>query len=66
MANVRRKKIADKDEILRFLTSIMRNEELSGKERLDAAMKLGKYIGLESPENEDNPGVVIYDGYKGD
>ena len=59
-----RKKVASKTEILEFLTGVMRNEELSEKERLAASFKLGRYLGLEGKEADDEglPRVVIYDG----
>ena len=60
----KRKKIADKTEILEYLTGVMRDSELSEKERLAASFKLGKYLGLEEKdaETDDSPRVVIYDG----
>lgn len=68
MANAKQKKIADKDEILTFLTSIMRNEELGEKDRIGAAFKLGRYLGLEGKgeESDELPRVIIYDGCKTD
>ena len=59
-----KKKVASKTEILEFLTGVMRNEELSEKERLSASFKLGRYLGLEGKETDDTelPRVVIYDG----
>ena len=64
----RRKKTADRGEILEFLTAVMRNEELNDKDRMSAAFKLGRYLGLESPESgaDDTPKVVIYDGNQTD
>ena len=44
----RRKRSADREEILEFLTAVMRNEELSDKDRMSAAFKLGRYLGLET------------------
>ena len=60
----RRKKSADKEEILEFLTAVMRNEELSDKDRMSAAFKLGRYLGLETgePDCDSEPRVMIYDG----
>ncbi|MBO6301352.1 MAG: hypothetical protein J6N15_02825 [Ruminiclostridium sp.] len=59
-----RKAIADRDEILKFLTSVMRSDELSEKDRLGAAFKLGRYLGLETGDGDsgDIPRVIIYDG----
>lgn len=64
----RRKKAADRDEILQFLTSVMRNEELSDKDRMSAAFKLGRYLGLETgnADEEISPRVLIYDGNQTD
>ena len=42
----RRKKTADRGEILEFLTAVMRNEELNDKDRMSAAFKLGRYHAL--------------------
>ena len=64
MPAARQKKVADKQEILEFLTGVMRNTELSEKERLAASFKLGRYLGLEGRETDSDelPRVVIYDG----
>ena|GEM_PF-3109739 len=64
MPGARQKKIADKTEILEFLTGVMRNDELSEKERLAASFRLARYLGLESKDADDDmlPRVVIYDG----
>lgn len=64
----RRKKTADRDEILEFLTAVMRNDELNDKDRMSAAFKLGRYLGLETPDSggDDTPRVVIYDGSQTD
>ncbi|MCR4781112.1 MAG: hypothetical protein K5876_08460 [Ruminiclostridium sp.] len=64
MPAARQKKVADKQEILEFLTGVMRNTELSEKERLAASFKLGRYLGLEGRETDSGelPRVVIYDG----
>ena len=64
MPAAKQKKVADKTEILEFLTGVMRNTELSEKERLAASFKLGRYLGLEGREPGDDglPRVVIYDG----
>lgn len=60
----KQKKVADKTEILEFLTGVMRNTELSEKERLAASFRLGRYLGLEGKNADDDelPRVVIYDG----
>lgn len=64
MPAAKQKKVADKTEILEFLTCVMRNTELSEKERLAASFKLGRYLGLEGkePDIDGLPRVVIYDG----
>ncbi len=68
MANARKTKIADKEEILTFLTSVMRNEDLGEKDRIGAAFRLGRYLGLEGTDEETDelPRVIIYDGTKPD
>ena len=57
------KKIADKDEVLEYLTNIMRAEDSARKDKLSATRQLGKYLGLEGKKIELNgkTGVVIYD-----
>lgn len=57
------KKIADKDEVLEYLTNIMRAEDSDQKDKLSATRQLGKYLGLEGKKIELNgkTGVVIYD-----
>lgn len=42
----------------------MRNAELSEKDRLGAAFKLGTYLGLDDAAADRNelPRVIIYDG----
>ena len=64
----RKKKTADRDEILAFLTEMMRNEEIAGKDRMSAAFKLGSYLGLDACETAESsfPQVVIYDGAETD
>jgi len=64
----RRKRSADREEILEFLTAVMRNEELSDKDRMSAAFKLGRYLGLEtgSADEDGSPRVLIYDGNQTD
>ena len=59
-----RKKVASKTEILEFLTGVMRNTELSEKERLAASFRLARYLGLEGKDadGDELPRVVIYDG----
>ena len=59
-----KKKIADKNEILEYLTGVMRSEELGEKDRIAAAIKLGRYLGLDGKDADadDSPKVVIYDG----
>ncbi|MBR5090416.1 MAG: hypothetical protein IK093_13385 [Ruminiclostridium sp.] len=62
MPNAKQKKVADKDEIMQFLTAVMRDTELGEKDRLGAAFKLGRYLGLEGKDCDELPRVVIYDG----
>ena len=40
-------KIADKDEVLEYLTNIMRAEDSDQKDKLSATRQLGKYLGLD-------------------
>ncbi len=56
-------KIADKDEVLEYLTNIMRAEDSNQKDRLSATRQLGKYLGLDGKklELEGKTKVVIYD-----
>ena len=56
-------KIADKDEVLEYLTNIMRAEDSDQKDKLSATRQLGKYLGLEGKKIELNgkAGVIIYD-----
>ena len=63
MANGKQKKVADKTEILEYLTNVMRNDEVTEKERLAASFKLGRFLGLEGKSaGDDEPTrVVIYD-----
>ena len=63
LANGKQKKVADKTEILEYLTNVMRSDEVSEKERLAASFKLGRFLGLEgkSPDTDEPTRVVIYD-----
>ena len=56
-------KIADKDEVLEYLTNIMRAEDSNQKDRLSATRQLGKYLGLDGRklELDGKTKVVIYD-----
>ncbi len=56
-------KIADKDEVLEYLTNIMRAEDSNQKDRLSATRQLGKYLGLDGKklELDGKTKVVIYD-----
>ncbi|MBP3857807.1 MAG: hypothetical protein IK990_19560 [Ruminiclostridium sp.] len=62
MSDAQKKQIADKNEIMQFLTDVMRNSQLGEKDRLGAAFKLGRYLGLEGSQPLEMPSVVIYDG----
>lgn len=57
------KKIADKDEVLEYLTGIMRDDDTNEKDRLTASKQLGKYLGLEvnRVELSGEAKVAIYD-----
>ena len=56
-------KIADKDEVLEYLTNIMRAEDSDQKDKLSATRQLGKYLGLDGKKIELNgkAEVIIYD-----
>lgn len=60
-------KIADKDEVLEYLTNIMRAEDSNQKDRLSATRQLGKYLGLDGKklELDGKTKVVIYDDIRG-
>ena len=66
LPNAKRKKIADKSEILEYLTNVMRSDEVTEKERLAASFKLGRYLGLEGKPHDEPTRVVIYDGKQPD
>lgn len=57
------KKIADKDEILEYLTKVIRDEGSNLKDKLSATRQLGKYLGLDvrKIELDGKAGVIIYD-----
>ena len=60
-------KIADKAEVLEYLTNVMRDGEGSEKDRLTASKQLGKYLGLDVKKVElsGECGVTIYDDIEG-
>lgn len=39
--------IADRDEVLAYLTNLLRNDEAGEQTRLRASAQLGKYLGME-------------------
>ncbi len=45
-------KIADKDEVLGFLTNILRDGEADERTRLKASEQLGKYLGMSEKKLE--------------
>lgn len=60
-------KIADKDEVLEYLTNVMRDDDGNEKDRLRASQQLGKYLGLDV-KRVDVSGkteVMIYDDIEG-
>ena len=59
--------IAQPPEVLRYLTSLLRGETGSERERLKAAELLGKRLGLfnEKPGGGDTPTVTIVDDLHG-
>lgn len=73
MATKETARIASQDEVLEFLTSVMRGEvldqlgfETSVRDRKDAAVQLGKRHGLwvDKMEHSGNVGVQIVDDIK--
>ncbi len=56
-------KIADKEEILRYLTTVMRDAGVDEKTRMKASEQLGKYLGLDvkKAEREERVTVTICD-----
>lgn len=55
-------KIADKAEILRYLTQVMRSAGVDEKTRMKASEQLGKYLGLDVKKGgEERITVTIRD-----
>ncbi|MBQ7834724.1 MAG: hypothetical protein IJ385_02980 [Ruminiclostridium sp.] len=56
-------KIADKNEILEYLTNVMRDAGVDEKTRMKASEQLGKYLGLsvKKAEKEERVTVTICD-----
>lgn len=40
-------KIADRDEVMAYLTNLLRDEDAGEQTRLRASAQLGKYLGME-------------------
>ncbi len=56
-------KIADKSEILEYLTNVMRDAGVDERTRMKASEQLGKYLGLDvkKTEREERLTVKIID-----
>ena len=56
-------KIADKSEILEYLTNVMRDAGVDERTRMKASEQLGKYLGLnvKKTEREERLTVKIID-----
>ncbi len=52
-------KIADKAEILEYLTNVMRDAGVDEKTRMKASEQLGKYLGLTVKKTEHNERVTV-------
>ncbi len=55
----RSREVADASEILRYLTTVLRGEHSSDRERLRAAELLGKRHGLFQEETDERTAAVI-------
>lgn len=60
-------KIADKSEILEYLTNVMRDAGVDERTRMKASEQLGKYLGLnvKKTEREEKLTVKIVDDISG-
>jgi len=54
-----KEKIADKNEILEYLTNVMRDAGGDEKTRMRASEQLGKYLGLDTPKKERDEKAAI-------
>lgn len=52
-------KIADKAEILGYLSGVMRDAGVDEKTRMKASEQLGKYLGLEQKKSEREERVTV-------
>lgn len=52
-------KIADKNEILEYLTNVMRDAGVDEKTRMKASEQLGKYLGLDAHKSERDERVTV-------
>lgn len=52
-------KIADKGEILEYLTNVMRDAGVDEKTRMKASEQLGKYLGLDIKRSEKDEKVTV-------
>ena len=61
-------KIAGKEEILTYLTNVMRDAGVDEKTRMKASEQLGKYLGMDvrKTERENKVTVTICDDISGE
>ena len=52
-------KIADKAEILEYLTNVMRDAGVDERTRMKASEQLGKYLGLSVKKSEKEERVTV-------
>lgn len=60
-------KIAGKEEVLEYLTNVMRDAGVDEKTRMKASEQLGKYLGMDTVRNrtEEKKTVTICDDIGG-
>lgn len=57
--NMGEEKIADKAEILSYLTNVMRSAGVDEKTRMKASEQLGKYLGLDVKKGEREERITV-------
>ncbi len=60
-------KIAGKEEVLRYLTNVMRDAGVDEKTRMKASEQLGKYLGMDTAKTvkDEQAAVTICDDISG-
>ena len=68
MIEMEEEKIAGKEEILTYLTNVMRDAGVDEKTRMKASEQLGKYLGMDvrKTERENKVTVTICDDISGE